>query len=69
MKNLPNICNPCIYSWITKGFNSNSTELQGSEQLLPGYLKCCQNFNTDVTESCNTAIERKFCELSEYVKY
>ena len=44
-------------------------QIQGSEQLLPGYLKCCQNFITEVTESCNTAIERKFCELSEYVKY
>ena len=42
--------------------------IQGSEQLLPGYSKCSPHFNTEVTVTCNTAKERKFCKLSEYVQ-
>ena len=32
-------------------------------------LKYHQNFNTEVTEMYNTAMEWKFCELSEYVQF
>ena len=32
-------------------------------------LKYNQNFNTEVTEMCNTAMKWKFCNLSEYVQF
>ena len=32
-------------------------------------LKYSQNFNTETTWSCNMSYERKFCGLSEYVRF
>ena len=35
----------------------------------PVTLKLYQNFNTKVTETCNTDMEREFCDLLGYVQF
>ena len=39
------------------------TKIHGAQIKNAKYLKCNKNFDTEVTETCNTSIEREFCEV------